>query len=284
MSDSSFRPLASETSDPFARQLLESARADGSQRGGRDRALLGLGLAPVGLLAAALPPTASGAAGASGSGASAGAAVAGSSKGALLLLGKSLAIGLVGGLTVVGVLDATRGAPARAPAPATSALPAIATPARGPAALAVPESTAAPQIAVPAAALPSLTPPARALAPREVESVPEASSHATTNAAPSSSAARHTDALAQLAALASVRNALAAHQPGRALALLDDFARRFPASQVAEEATVLRIETLGALGRMSEARALGLRFLRDRPASVYASRVRAVTQLAAQNR
>jgi hypothetical protein len=89
-------------------------------------------------------------------------------------------------------------------------------------------------------------------------------------------------ATAQLAALAAVRNALAAQQPARALSLIDDFEHRFPTSQVAEEALVLRIEALSALGRAAEAGALGQRFLHDRPTSVYGARVRTVTQSAAR--
>ncbi len=273
MSDTPLRSLASETSDPLARELLESARADGPERGARDRALLGLGLAPVGLLGAALSPTAS----------AAGAPVGTAGKGGLLLLGKSLAIGLLGSLLGLGVL-ATRGEQARAPARATIAVPvATAAVTTGPTGTAVPEPTVEPPTAA-ATAVALRASRARSLDPRDTESVADASSHAATEPAPSPSVARHSAAAAQLAALAGVRSALAAHQPTRALSLLDDFERRFPGSQVAEEAAVLRIEALSALGRGPEARAMGLRFLRDKPGSVYGARVRAVTQFAAQSR
>lgn len=278
MSDTPFRSLASETSDPLTRQLLESARADGSEHGARDRALLGLGLAPVGLLAAGAP------AAASASGAPVGTAVGGGSKGVWLLFGKSLTIGVAGSLMVVGALQATLDKPAQLAAPAASAVPAItAAPTAVPVDLSVPEPTTATQPAEPTGGAPFRR-RVRSLGPHEAENVAQASSQATSDSAQGPSVARRPDAAAQLAALASVRSALAAHQPGRALSLLDDFGRRFPVSQVAEEAAVLRIETLGALGRMSEARAMGLRFLRDRPGSIYGTRVRAVTQFAAQSR
>jgi len=231
------------------------------------------------LLAAALP------AAASAPGAPLGTAVAGSGKGALLLLGKSLTLGLAGSLLVVSALSVTLGQQAHAPARATRAAAAItAAPTAHTAGLSMPEPTAEPQTAEPTEAAPVRPPRARSLGSREAEGVAAAPSHATTDSVQGPPVARHTEAAAQLAALASVRSALAVQQPGRALSLLDDFGRRFPASQVAEEAAVLRIETLGALGRTSEARAMGLRFLHDKPGSVYAARVRAVTQFAAQSR
>jgi hypothetical protein len=42
---------------------------------------------------------------------------------------------------------------------------------------------------------------------------------------------------------------------------------------------VLRIESLQALGRASEASALGRRFLREHQASVYGPRVRVILQI-----
>jgi hypothetical protein len=87
------------------------------------------------------------------------------------------------------------------------------------------------------------------------------------------------DGLLQLEALARVRRVLSAQDSRRALSLLDDFERSYPASQVAEEAAVLRIETLRALGRTSEAQALGLQFLRGRPFSVYRAKVSAMTRI-----
>jgi hypothetical protein len=80
--------------------------------------------------------------------------------------------------------------------------------------------------------------------------------------------------LAQLAQLAAIRKALAAKQPAVALAELDQFSRDYPGSPLTEEALVLRIEALQALGRSQAAAALAKDFLASRPSSVYAARVR----------
>lgn len=265
MSDARIRSLARQTSDPFAKQLLASARTDSPEPGARDRALLGLGLAPVGLLAVA-PPAAAAAASPTAS------ALAVSSKALPWVVGKSLAIGLLGSVVAISVLDRALGnsAPPTAAPIATAANTAKpqdhrASPAASSSSQLVPTSA-------PPAPIASTSPQAPGNAPRP----PETSRVLVGAAASAPSVAPARDGLVELEALARVRRALATQEPGRALSLLDDFERRFPASRVAEEAAVLRIETLRALGRASEAHALGRSFLRDRPFSVYGAKVEAM--------
>ncbi len=63
-------------------------------------------------------------------------------------------------------------------------------------------------------------------------------------------------------------------QPVRALALLDEHARRFPRGILGEERDVERILSLCAAGRRQEARVSAERFLASRPRSPLAGRVR----------
>lgn len=267
MSDTPVRSLAQQLSDPFARQLLESARSDSPEPGARDRALLGLGLAPVGLLAVA-PPAAAATATASSP---AGVLVVGS-KTVPWVLAKSLAIGLVGSVLAISVLDrALGGAAPHAAVSHPSAASAVAASSVG-----IGAGSHA-TLMVPTSAPTAVADSSPTLAPINADKPPE-----TWRAAPSLASAAPVSlpggGLLELEALARARRALSARESGLALSLLDDFERRFPASQVAEEAAVLRIETLRALGRTSEAHALGLRFLRERPFSVYAAKVGAMTE------
>lgn len=78
----------------------------------------------------------------------------------------------------------------------------------------------------------------------------------------------------QLEALAEVRSALLAGQPGRALELLDGFDRRYRASPLAEEVALLRIDALLDAGRGAEAAAIGQAFLTKHPGSAYAQHIR----------
>jgi hypothetical protein len=78
----------------------------------------------------------------------------------------------------------------------------------------------------------------------------------------------------QLAKLSSIRAALAAHDPSRALTMLADFDRKNPSSALGEEAAVLRIDALFDAGRVGEGKSAASGFLRDHPGSVFADRVR----------
>jgi hypothetical protein len=266
MSDTPVRSLMLQTSDAFERQLLQSARSDVPEPGARDRALLGLGLAPVGLLTTAPPAAAAAAPGTTS-------VLAVGGKAVPWVVGKSLAAGLLGSVLALSALDRTLGGSARPAAPPPPSAASAATPSAHRPGLAVPSSTVRPT-----SALPAVIPPIPTAPPLSAEKAPETARAPLEAAAGAPTSVRHSDGLLALDALARVRRALSAHDSGRAMALLNDFEQRFPASQVAEEAAVLRIETLRALGKTSEAHALGVKFLQDRPFSVYGAKVRAMTE------
>lgn len=270
MRDAPVQSLALPLSHPFARQLLDSARTDRPEPGARDRALLVLGLAPVGLLAVAPPAAAAAASSPSG-------LLAVSSKAVPWMVGKSLAIGLLGSVVALSVLDRALGGSAQPTAVTQPGAASTTTPTAAPRSPAGPSSA----LVVPTSS-PSVAGPAPTFAPANAEKPAETSRAAVEAADSTPFVAPPSSGRLELEALARVRRALSARESGRALSLLDDFARSFPASQVAEEALVLRIETLRALGRTGEAHALRSRFLRDRPSSVYAAKVRAMTQVGDQ--
>ncbi len=80
----------------------------------------------------------------------------------------------------------------------------------------------------------------------------------------------------EISALEASRRALAAGDAASSLEQLDAFERRFSQPALGPEATLLRIQTLLALSRDEEARALGDRFLRQHPDSAYSQRVRSL--------
>jgi len=139
----------------------------------------------------------------------------------------------------------------------------------------------APSSAPPAAAAPlAETTPSAALDAPSVASAPGTSvwelpsARETKKPAAAASRERERDGLAlELAAIESARRKLREHDPAGALALLDDYDRRFPHPRVADEAAVLRVEVLFALGRDDEARRLGHDFVERRPGSIYRARV-----------
>ena len=78
----------------------------------------------------------------------------------------------------------------------------------------------------------------------------------------------------EIAALDGVRRATEGGRPKEALTLLDDYAARFPAGKLREEALVLRIEALHASGDEAGAQRLAQKLLRSSPNTPYAARVR----------
>lgn len=269
MSDAPVRSL--QTSGPLALLLLESGRADQPEPGARDRALLAFGFAPLGLLAMA-PPVAAAIAPAS---ASASAIAVGSKTTAWMVVGKSVAIGALGSVLAIGLVKGV----VASLAPTATVQPQHAGPPDPHRSLAAPHSKRESPPSPPAA---STAPRALALPaskPQKPSELPQTFVDAPPAPAPTSplEVAVDSSRLEELEALARVRRALSAQQSGRALAMLDEFTQRFPASHVAEEAAVLRIETLRAVGRKSEAQALGQKFLRERPSSIYAAKVSAMS-------
>jgi hypothetical protein len=81
---------------------------------------------------------------------------------------------------------------------------------------------------------------------------------------------------AEIAAFDRARQALARGEASQALALLDEYDANFRARTFSQEAMVLRVETLCALGRNHDAARLGERLLASAPASAHAQRIRSL--------
>ena len=161
--------------------------------------------------------------------------------------------------------------PANPPPPRSKPVPA-AEPAPSAAAIIVPPSTPAappPHAAgvgsIDVAQLPDVP----------AENAPRPSRVPTTDHGPTKPAPESSDLRLEIIALDGVHHALDAARPHEALALLDQYAARFPAGKLREEATVLRIEALHANGDQAAADRLAERLFRDSPNTPYAARVRA---------
>jgi len=81
---------------------------------------------------------------------------------------------------------------------------------------------------------------------------------------------------AEIALLDAARDAVAAHDPNRALRLLDDHRRQFPSGQLSQEATYVRVKALLDRGSRGEAELTARRFLESHPESPHAKRIRAL--------
>ena len=89
--------------------------------------------------------------------------------------------------------------------------------------------------------------------------------------------AQSADSLREQAALLDrSRSRVAAGDPNGALALLDDYDRRFARAPLSEESNLIRIEALVRRGDRGAASALARRFLKAYPASVHVARVTAL--------
>jgi hypothetical protein len=143
----------------------------------------------------------------------------------------------------------------------------------------------APPVAHPPPSAPLFTAPAVASAPAPTRtepgsqpSPPPAQPHRerVSTAAPAApSAALEPSRLArETAALRAANEALRSGAAGRSLLLLDEFAKQFPNGMLAQEALATRVSALCELGRVSEARTLGTRFVQRYPRSPVAARVR----------
>ena len=80
---------------------------------------------------------------------------------------------------------------------------------------------------------------------------------------------------AELSLIRAADDALAMHYPGRALALVDNHAARFPDGQLAQERDSLRVLTLCELGRDDDARTAARAFFAHWPGSPHGARLRA---------
>jgi hypothetical protein len=137
--------------------------------------------------------------------------------------------------------NANAPAPSEATGSAPSADPPTISPADLPAASATPAATAL------------IAPPARSAAPAHDETL-----------------------AAEIALFDRVRAAVNAGESDRALGLLDDYERRFPAGAFRQEAEVVRVQALLQKGNRAAATRAGERFLAAHPTSPHAARLRAM--------
>jgi hypothetical protein len=262
----------SESSDNnLERVLLRAGRAQAS-RGARQRALVAAtaALATTGL--------------ATGTAAAGGALVKGGSAFGLKWIGVAAFVGL-GAVTTVAVVEGRHTAPPTAvhpvddpvtvaPAaqrvtgePAATITGSVEVPVEVPAVTTVEAPVDAPIQPQPSAASPLPAP----------RSVPAPTAVAVPRAVPADSGTTTASSIpAELATLDQARTAMAAGNPGRALAILDDYAMRFPHGSMASEATVLRIEALVKSGNPQGAQRVADSFLKFNPQSPYAARIRSL--------
>ncbi|WP_394829410.1 hypothetical protein [Pendulispora albinea] len=251
--------LKDETRDPIVKALLASADVDRPDAGALDRAKRALGVLD--------PPPPRGPATAAGS------------LGALGWVG----LGILGAAVIWGSMAlAPRGSRAIRDPGAEDSMSEMAAPARSETASSgvvasdtggsgtAASGSAAPE--VPAATVPS----AAALPPAGAEPDPTQARGPSREprAGARTTAVRSASLLEQMALVDAARAALAAHEPPRALSILDDLQRRFPNGALDEEATVVRIEALRAAGEHARAQTLARTFLDAHPGSTYARRVR----------
>jgi TolA-binding protein len=285
------RTRVDEATTELERELLRSWSAERPSSAARRRAL-GVAVGAAGAAAASSAAGATGAALANGVAPKATAAV-------LLAAAKWLA---AGGLVVTGALVARPYLSHEAARPAAAV--AAAPPRRAPAL--APPAAAAPALAPPAAAAPRLAPPAAGLAPpepanapaaarapsepehqrhvsrerraanpRAVVAAPAAEAPATVAEAPAPEPKRATRELGeQVASLDRAGRALAAGEAAEALRLIDEYQARFPTGSLLQEATVVRVDALLALGRRADATAVAATFLSSHPTSPYAAKLR----------
>lgn len=82
----------------------------------------------------------------------------------------------------------------------------------------------------------------------------------------------------QMKLIDAARTRLRRDDPRGALAVLDDYERRFPTPAFGEEATVLRVSALAKAGDHARARRIGEAFLGAHPSEIYRRRVEAVVR------
>jgi hypothetical protein len=227
----------------FERELLGSARADAVPEGARERvaARLGLGAGAVGV---ALVTTSN----------------RSLPKPALLGVAGAGVLGLVlwsaAPATIARPVEPMDVAPA---ATAVSAIVAVAAPAvpSPPSEIVMAESHEPPSSPAPGRAVRTkIKPRASAAAPAVTTTAREAT--------------RSSEGLLEeVKQLDRARADLGAERASLGLAVLDDYARRFPSGQLALEASVLRASALAANGRGDEARALAQRLLAQKGSARY---------------
>lgn len=130
-----------------------------------------------------------------------------------------------------------------------------------------PAAVTEPAVVQPESIRPAAVPEVQAIAPSVRASGVRAS-------APSDDAAL----LAEISLLDRARTALRERASGRAVALLDQHARRFARGKLAPEAAALRIEALVQRGSHAQARAMAQKFVRAYPSHPLSAQVAKLTQ------
>ncbi len=263
---------------PELQSLLAAEReAPGPDAGMRDRVARKLASTLGVTLAAA------GASGASVSGSQAGLPKA--------LLGKSLVAKLLVATLVAGVgaggVAATVALVHRHARHVSERAPAIVTPTVVPssrprveppvATTATAEAPSLGAVQPPAAELPSSVPAPRSSAPRSTAPSRRAEPHRGAHH-PELAAAHHSDLAAERALLTDARAAMQAADAPRALAILDDHARRYVDGQLAEEREALRVAALWLAGDHDGARRSAHEFARHHPDSLFLPSVQRAVQ------
>jgi hypothetical protein len=108
---------------------------------------------------------------------------------------------------------------------------------------------------------------------RAKETTPKEIAGKLSEPAPSATVQAAVDTLAEEIALVEAGRVALKRSPETALATIEEFDRKYPASRVRDEADVVRIEALARLGRAADAEDAARTFLSTRPQSPYASRV-----------
>lgn len=229
--------------EAFERELLGSARTDRVPHGARERVATRLGLLGGAAAVAAVERNAPAGAGA---------------------LTKPALLGVAGvgvlGLVLWGGLP--RAAEPAAAAPA-AAVPSLVTPV----APLVPDVVAAPMVAAPPPEIiaphgEEPTPPRAAMRSARPKNKPKRDVQHAASVSSSTTTPRSSEGLLEeVKQLDRARGDLASDRSGLALAVLDDYGRRFPAGQLALEASVLRAKVLAAMGQSNDAQALARKLL-----------------------
>ncbi len=229
------------------RELLQSAELDAPAPGAQNRTLAALGLGTAAVSGAVAVAGSAKAASLASAGPSAALSTAATSGGKALLLGKLLAVVVVGGIAGGTLLHYRE--PASAPPVGVAR---------------VSQPTKTPKVSVVEAAPVEAAPADAAVSPDAAPSVAKAS------AAPAHS---EPDIALEIAALDRARRAEGRGDFSAALSELDQYDRAFKQGRLRPEALVLRVQTLLGQGDSVGAKALGTRFLSRYPKSPLAPRI-----------
>jgi hypothetical protein len=272
------KPLKDSSHSPLSRALLRAAHRDGLPEGARTRALqalgLGTGLAALGAATSRAAASSLGSATATGG---AGATTAKATGLVLLKWAGACAIGAaaLGSAGYVVHRSMSPVAPTPRVEETARGTGGPASPVTRPVTATTVSVSPSPGVQAEVKTEPAPNPPLAPISTSRSAILPPSApiEKGQDGMSPPGEESRPSAIAADLDALNSVRGALAAHDSGRALALLDTFEAKRPESPLREEAAALRIEALGAAGRTAEARTLARAFEARYAASPYLDRV-----------